>query len=201
MPAVDAILFFIGGALTLGAGIAAERYRDKRHAKRLLEYLKQALRDDLERAIETYDQLLKVYITHDFVSYAHTQAIQDSRTTYDRNRDAVLLLDSALRRSVIEYYLRSSQTLAELVNAQQRKDAVDKMERELFVALIGKNDPATNQPYANTAAMLAAAQAQMPPHTLVERTNAMNFIKTSISNNVGALTTQAKAILTQLKAA
>jgi hypothetical protein len=129
--------------------------RSEPQKKRLVNLFKQGLREDLTRSVVLYDELLKNCAASDYVSYAHAQAIQDTRSTYDRKRDVLLFLDAPLRQSVVNYYLRNWQGIADLVGAQQRKGSVDKIQVDIFAGLTGTIDPATGQQYIAPALQAA----------------------------------------------
>ena len=112
----------VGGFLAAGTGWFLQVCLEASRLKRLKQLLLLGIIDDLKSAAELYGRVIDEWEKSHIVWFTTLNELRESRQTYLRNRDwMVLIKDEALRQKLFKYYHRSADHINLLENQQRRK--------------------------------------------------------------------------------
>jgi hypothetical protein len=78
--------------------------------------------DDLKSSVELYDRVLSEWEKTQIVWFTTLNELRESRQTYLKNRDALVLINNgSLRQRLFRYYHRSADQINLLENQRRRK--------------------------------------------------------------------------------
>lgn len=185
---MEIIGVIIGGFLAAGAGWFVQHRIEVSRLSRQRKLFIQGIRDDLLNSIELYNKLAEDWQRSKHVWFNLLSELVDSRHTYVKNRDFILLIgDDSLRQKISEYYRKSAQHLLSLRNAQQRKyDIENKYAAEVKGYLL-KNPETDQNSVENTVANAMDLEGQELQH--------WNKTLPTMINSLGRFRGDAKEIL------
>ena len=112
----------VGGFLAAGTGWFLQVCLEASRLERLKQLLLLGIIDDLKSAAELYGRVIDEWEKSQIVWFTTLNELRESRQTYLRNRDwMVLIKDEALRQKLFKYYHRSADHINLLENQQRRK--------------------------------------------------------------------------------
>lgn len=116
------IAALIGGFLAAGTGWFLQTRLESARLKRLKRLLLIGITDDFKSSIVLYDRVIDEWEKSQTVWFTTLNELRESRQTYIKNRDwLVLLKDEGLRQGLFQYYHRSTDHINLLENQQKRK--------------------------------------------------------------------------------
>jgi len=122
----------IGGFLAAGTGWFLQTRLEASRSKRLKQMMVVGITDDLKSSSELFDRVLDEWDKTQIVWFTTLNELRESRQTYLKNRDwLVLFNDEALRQRVFKYYHRSADHFSLLENQQRRKYEIQNKLNEL----------------------------------------------------------------------
>jgi hypothetical protein len=134
----EIIAAVIGGFLAAGAGWFLQWRLEAARIKRLKQLLILGITDDLKTSIDFYNRLIDDWDKSQIVWFTTLNELRESRQTYLKNREwLVLINDESLRQKVFKYYHRSADHINLLENQQNRKyniqGKLDEISRDILL--------------------------------------------------------------------
>jgi hypothetical protein len=134
----EIIAAVIGGFLAAGAGWFLQWRLEAARIKRLKQLLILGITDDLKTSIDLYNRLIDDWDKSQIVWFTTLNELRESRQTYLKNREwLVLINDESLRQKVFKYYHRSADHINLLENQQNRKyniqGKLDEISRDILL--------------------------------------------------------------------
>lgn len=118
----EIVAAIIGGFLAAGTGWFLQSRLEASRMMRLKQMMVVGITDDLKSSAELYDRVLDEWEKTQIVWFTTLNELRESRQTYLKNRDwLVLVKDEALRQRLFKYYHRSADQINLLENQQRRK--------------------------------------------------------------------------------
>lgn len=118
----ELVAAIVGGFLAAGTGWFLQNRLEASRQKRLAQLFVIGVRDDLKSSVELYDRLVDEWEKSQTVWFTTVNELRESRQTYQKNRDwLVLLKNEGIRQKLFRYYHRSADHLGLLENQQRRK--------------------------------------------------------------------------------
>ena len=155
------IAALVGGFLAAGTGWFLQVRLEASRLKRLKQLLFLGITDDLKSAVELYARVMDEWEKGQIVWFTTLNELRESRQTYIKNRDwLVLIRDEALRQSVFKYYHRSADHINLLENQQRRKYEIQAKLNDLVRDLQLRNNVLTRQQALEQAVQLMQAEDQ-----------------------------------------
>ena len=112
----------IGGFLASGTGWFLQSRLEASRITRQKRLMVVGISDDLKSSTELYDRVLDEWDKTQIVWFTTLNELRESRQTFLRNRDSLVLVnDEPLRQRLFKYYHRSAEHLNLLENQQRRK--------------------------------------------------------------------------------
>lgn len=112
----------IGGFLAAGTGWFLQWRLEASRLKRLKQLLIIGITDDLKSSVELYARVIDEWEKSQTIWFTTLNELRESRQTYLKNRDwMVLIKDETLRQKLFKYYHRSADHMNLLENQQRRK--------------------------------------------------------------------------------
>ena len=112
----------VGGFLAAGTGWFLQTRLEASRLERLKQMMIIGVTDDLKSSADLYDRVLDEWDKTQIVWFTTLNELRESRQTYLKNRDWLVLFDNeALRQKLFRYYHRSADHLGLLENQQRRK--------------------------------------------------------------------------------
>ena len=112
----------IGGFLASGTGWFLQSRLEASRITRQKRLMVVGISDDLKSSTELYDRVLDEWDKTQIVWFTTLNELRESRQTFVRNRDSLVLVnDEPLRQRLFKYYHRSAEHLNLLENQQRRK--------------------------------------------------------------------------------
>lgn len=128
----EIIAAVVGGFLAAGTGWFLQSRLEASRQKRLAQLFVIGVRDDLKASVDLYDRLVDEWEKSQTVWFTTVNELRESRQTYQKNRDwLVLLKNESIRQRLFRYYHRSADHLAILENQQRRKYEIQAKLNEL----------------------------------------------------------------------
>lgn len=128
----EIIAAVVGGFLAAGAGWFLQNRLEASRQKRLAQLFVIGVRDDLKSSVDLYDRVVDEWEKSKTVWFTTINELRESRQTYQKNRDwMVLLKNENLRQRLFRYYHRSADHLGILENQQRRKYEIQSKLNEL----------------------------------------------------------------------
>lgn len=116
------IAAIIGGFLAASTGWFLQTRLEASRMKKLKGLLITGITDDLTSSVELYNRVLDEWEKSNIVWFTTLNELRESRQTYLKNRDWIVLInDETLRQTLFRYYHRSADHISLLENQQQRK--------------------------------------------------------------------------------
>ncbi|MCW5631160.1 MAG: hypothetical protein KIT47_19975 [Rhodoferax sp.] len=123
----------VGGFLAAGTGWFLQSRLESSRLKRLKQMMVVGITDDLKSSSDLFDRVLDEWDKTQIVWFTTLSELRESRQTYLKNRDwLVLVNDEALRQRVFKYYHRSADHFNLLENQQRRKYEIQNKLNELI---------------------------------------------------------------------
>lgn len=118
----EIVAALVGGFLAAGTGWFLQSRLEVSRMKRLKQMMIIGITDDLKSSSALYERVLDEWDKTQIVWFTTLNELRESRQTYLKNRDwLVLVSDEALRQRLFKYYHRSADHLNLLENQQRRK--------------------------------------------------------------------------------
>lgn len=128
----EIIAAVIGGFLAAGTGWLLQNRLEASRQSRMVQMFVIGVRDDLKASIDLYERLIDEWEKGQVVWFTTINGLRESRQTYQKNRDwLVLLRDEAIRQRIFRYYHRSADHLGLLESYQRRKYEIQSKLNEL----------------------------------------------------------------------
>lgn len=122
----------VGGFLAAGTGWFLQSRLEASRQKRLAQLFILGVRDDLKSSIDLYDRLMDEWEKSQTVWFTTINELRESRQTYQKNRDWLILLkNESIRQRLFRYYHRSADHLTLVENQQRRKYEIQSKLTEL----------------------------------------------------------------------
>lgn len=151
----------IGGFLAAGTGWFLQARLEKSRLKRLKQLLLLGIADDLKSSAELYARVIDEWEKSQIVWFTTLNELRESRQTYLRNRDwMVLINDEALRQKLFKYYHRSADHINLLENQQRRKYEIQAKLNDVMRDLQLRNAALTRDQALQQAVQLMQAEDQ-----------------------------------------
>jgi len=116
------IAALVGGFLAAGTAWFLQNRLEATRLQRLKLLLIIGISDDLKSSIELYSRVIDEWEKGQIVWFTTLNELRESRQTYLKNRDwMVLINDEELRQKLFKYYHRSADHINLLENQQRRK--------------------------------------------------------------------------------
>ncbi|AEJ02013.1 hypothetical protein Nit79A3_2230 [Nitrosomonas sp. Is79A3] len=116
------IAALVGGFLAAGTAWFLQNRLEATRLQRLKQLLIIGISDDLKSSIELYSRVIDEWEKGQIVWFTTLNELRESRQTYLKNRDwMVLVNDEELRQKLFKYYHRSADHINLLENQQRRK--------------------------------------------------------------------------------
>jgi hypothetical protein len=118
----EIIAAVVGGFLAAATGWFLQSRLEASRIARLKKLMIIGITDDLKSSADLYDRVLDEWDKTQIVWFTTINELRESRQTYLKNRDwLVLIKDEVLRQRIFRYYHRSADHLNLLENQQRRK--------------------------------------------------------------------------------
>ena len=118
----ELIAAVVGGFLAACTGWFLQYRLEASRQKRLAQLFIIGVRDDLKSSVDLYDRLMDEWEKSQTVWFTTVNELRESRQTYQKNRDwLVLLKNESIRQKLFRYYHRSADHLTLVENQQRRK--------------------------------------------------------------------------------
>ena len=118
----ELIAAVIGGFLAAGTGWLLQNRLEASRVKRTTRLMLVAICDDLKSSVDLYDRVLDQWEKTQIVWFTTINEIRESRMSYLKNREMLVLLENeTLRQRLFRYYHRSGDHLSLLENQQRRR--------------------------------------------------------------------------------
>lgn len=151
----------IGGFLAAGTGWFLQVRLERSRLKRLKQLLLLGIADDLKSSVELYARVIDEWEKSQIVWFTTLNELRESRQTYLRNRDwMVLINDEALRQKLFKYYHRSADHINLLENQQRRKYEIQAKLNDVMRDLQLRNAALTREQALQQAVQLMQAEDQ-----------------------------------------
>ena len=112
----------IGGFLAAGTGWFLQVRLEASRMEKLKRLLIVGISDDLKSADELYSRVIDEWDKTQIVWFTTLNELRESRQTYIKNRDWIVLVkDESLRQKLLKYYHRSADHISLLEQQQRRK--------------------------------------------------------------------------------
>jgi len=159
---VDQIIAaLVGGFLAAGTGWFLQNRIEVSRLKRLKQLLIVGISDDLKSSIELYDRVIDEWEKSQIVWFTTLNELRESRQTYLKNRDwMVLINDEGLRQKLFKYYHRSADHINLLENQQRRKYDIQSKLNDVIRDLKIRNNQLTQEQALEQAVRLMHAEDQ-----------------------------------------
>ncbi|MBU4262262.1 MAG: hypothetical protein KKC76_10395 [Proteobacteria bacterium] len=155
------IAALVGGFLAAGTGWFLQNRIEVSRLKRLKQLLIVGISDDLKSSIELYDRVIDEWEKSQIVWFTTLNELRESRQTYLKNRDwMVLINDEVLRQKLFKYYHRSADHINLLENQQRRKYDIQSKLNDVIRDLKIRNDQLTQEQALEQAVRLMHAEDQ-----------------------------------------
>jgi len=155
------IAALIGGFLAAGTGWFLQTRLEGSRLKRLKHLLLIGITDDLKSSVELYDRVIDEWEKSQTVWFTTLNELRESRQTYLKNRDwMVLLNDEGLRQRLFRYYHRSADHFNLLENQQRRKYDIQAKLNDIIRDIQLRNDTLTREQALAQAVGLMRAEDQ-----------------------------------------
>lgn len=155
------IAALVGGFLAAGTGWFLQVRLEASRLKRLKQLLVLGITDDLKSAAELYARVIDEWEKSQIVWFTTLNELRESRQTYLRNRDwMVLIKDEALRQKLFKYYHRSADHINLLENQQRRKYDIQAKLNDVMRDLQLRNAALTREQALQQAVQLMQAEDQ-----------------------------------------
>ena len=116
------IAALIGGFLAAGTGWFLQVRLEASRLKKLKHLLIVGISDDLKSSVELYHRVIDEWDKSQIVWFTTLNELRESRQTYIKNRDWIVLVkDQSLRQKLFKYYHRSADHINLLEQQQRRK--------------------------------------------------------------------------------
>lgn len=151
----------IGGFLAAGTGWFLQWRLEASRLSRLKELLIIGITDDLKSSIELYSRVIDEWDKSQTIWFTTLNELRESRQTYLKNRDwMVLLKDQSLRQRIFKYYHRSADHINLLENQQRRKYEIQAKLNEVVRDIQLRNDALSNEEALQQAIRVMHAEDQ-----------------------------------------
>lgn len=111
----------LGGFLAAGTGWLLDRQREATKLDRTRRMLTRAILDDLTYSLQIYDKVSEEWQKTKIVWFSTLNELKQSRQPYMNSKDWIVVLDDEnMRREIFRYYLKSTDKITILENAQNR---------------------------------------------------------------------------------
>jgi len=151
----------VGGFLAAGTGWLLQVRLEASRLTRLKQLLIVGITDDLKTSIDLYARVLDEWEKGQIVWFTTLNELRESRQTFLKNRDwLVLVKDETLRQKVFRYYHRSADHVNLLENQQRRKYEIQTSLNELIRDLQLRNAALTREQALAQAVGLMQAEDQ-----------------------------------------
>lgn len=118
----ELIAAVVGGFLAAGTGWLLQNRLEASRVKRTTRLMLVAICDDLKSSVDLYDRVLDQWEKTQIVWFTTINEIRESRMSYLKNREMLVLLENeTLRQRLFRYYHRSGDHLSLLENQQRRR--------------------------------------------------------------------------------
>ncbi len=155
------IAALVGGFLAAGTGWFLQVRLEASRLKRLKQLLLLGISDDLKSAAELYARVIDEWEKSQIVWFTTLNELRESRQTYLRNRDwMVLIKDETLRQKLFKYYHRSADHINLLENQQRRKYDIQSKLNEVMRDVQLRNAALTREQALQQAVQLMHAEDQ-----------------------------------------
>ncbi|MBU0908118.1 MAG: hypothetical protein KKA54_16740 [Proteobacteria bacterium] len=155
------IAALVGGFLAAGTGWFLQNRIEVSRLKRLKQLLIVGISDDLKSSIELYDRVIDEWEKSQIVWFTTLNELRESRQTYLKNRDwMVLINDEGLRQKLFKYYHRSADHINLLENQQRRKYDIQSKLNDVIRDLKIRNNQLTQEQALEQAVRLMHAEDQ-----------------------------------------
>lgn len=160
--AVDQIIAaLVGGFLAAGTGWFLQNRLEASRLKRLKQLLIIGISDDLKSSAELYSRVIDEWEKSRIVWFTTLNELKESRQTYLKNRDwMVLIKDEELRQKLFKYYHRSADHINLLENQQRRKYDIQTKLNDVVRDLQLRNDALVREQALEQAIRLMHAENQ-----------------------------------------
>jgi hypothetical protein len=129
----ELIAAVVGGFLAAGTGWFLQTRLEASRQRRLAQLFIIGVRDDLKSSVDLYDRLIDEWEKSQTVWFTTVNELRESRQTYQKNRDwLVLLKNETIRQKLFRYYHRSADHLTLVENQQRRKYQIQDKLNELI---------------------------------------------------------------------
>ena len=109
----------LGGIIAGVVGVVALRFEAWRNRKALKKSLATALESDLRGTAEIFDQVLEVWKSHHYISYAQLDQIAFIRNNFNSDRPNFFILNDDDIRTRLNFYFRKSYATLEKLRVKQ----------------------------------------------------------------------------------
>lgn len=155
------IAALVGGFLAAGTGWFLQNRLEASRLKRLKQLLIIGISDDLKSSTELYSRVIDEWEKSQIVWFTTLNELKESRQTYLKNRDwMVLIKDEELRQKLFKYYHRSADHINLLENQQRRKYDIQAKLNDVVRDLQLRNDVLAREQALEQAVHLMHAEDQ-----------------------------------------
>lgn len=155
------IAALVGGFLAAGTGWFLQNRLEASRLKRLKQLLIIGISDDLKSSAELYSRVIDEWEKSRIVWFTTLNELKESRQTYLKNRDwMVLIKDEELRQKLFKYYHRSADHINLLENQQRRKYDIQTKLNDVVRDLQLRNDALVREQALEQAIRLMHAENQ-----------------------------------------
>lgn len=155
------IAALVGGFLAAGTGWFLQVRLEASRLKKLKQLLLLGISDDLKSSTELYGRVIDEWGKSQIVWFTTLNELRESRQSYLRNRDwMVLIKDEALRQKLFKYYHRSADHINLLENQQRRKYDIQAKLYDLTRDIQLRNSALTREQALEQAVRLMQAENQ-----------------------------------------
>ncbi|MES2635050.1 MAG: hypothetical protein V4669_18935 [Pseudomonadota bacterium] len=128
----ELIAAVVGGFLAAATGWFLQNRLEASRQKKLAQLFVIGVRDDLKASVDLYDRLMDEWEKSQTVWFTTVNELRESRQTYQKQRDwLVLLQNEGVRQKLFRYYHRSADLLTLIENQQRRKYEIQSKLTEL----------------------------------------------------------------------
>lgn len=151
----------VGGFLAAGTGWFLQVRLEAARMSRLKSLLLTGITDDLKASVDLYTRVIDEWEKSQTVWFTTLNEVRESRQTYLKNRDwLVLITDESLRQRIFRYYHRSADHINLLENQQRRKYEIQAKLNELVRDLQLRNTTLAREQATSQAIALMHAEDQ-----------------------------------------
>ena len=155
------IVALVGGFLAAGTGWFLQVRLEASRRKQLKQLLLLGITDDLKSSAELYARVIDEWEKNQVVWFTTLNELRESRQTYLRNGDwMVLIKDEALRQKLFKYYHRSADHINLLENQQRRKYDIDDKLKDVMRELQLRNAALRREQVYDQAVRMMHAEDQ-----------------------------------------